>query len=515
MTWSLPLLLCFSALAESGAQGTDAAMVAPDVQMVPLIEAAADEFGVPSELLLAMAWEASRLDPDLASQWGGYGAFDLREDGHPHLEDAAALLSLSPDILIDEPANNARGAAALLAQHALADHGGVMPDVDNLEDWWNAVEAYSGSHDPAARRAFAVYVYELVRFGIDERAPTGEPVRFGFIPVDIETIAGPQPMPPPDYSGIYTYTAACSSNFTNQSRSPSSIDRLIIHTTQGSYSGAISWFQNCSSNVSAHYVVRSSDGQITQMVAEEDKAWHVGSYNGRSIGIEHEGFVADPATWYTSAMYAESAKLAQDIVARTGVNATRTHIIAHSEAPGATHTDPGTGWDWDHYMTLVSGSYTVAGKLTGVIAEDDIYSGARIVGANVWIAETGETGVSNGEGYYTFQDLPQGTYTVHATAPGFDEATCAKTVNDSSTYWCSLALYKSVIPPDDPPDDDPPADDDTDVPDDPIDEPERDDEEDTGTPVTRAEMGCGCSNGGSSGSALWLLLPMLLLRRRE
>ncbi len=132
------------------------------------------------------------------------------------------------------------------------------------------------------------------------------------------------------------------------------IDRVVIHTVQGSYAGCISWFQNPSANVSAHYVIRSSDGEVTQMVRNKDVAWHVGNTNNRSIGIEHEGWVNDPA-WYTEAMYRSSAALTRHVCDRYGIPRTRTHIIAHSEAPGATHTDPGPNWDWNRYMGYVNG----------------------------------------------------------------------------------------------------------------------------------------------------------------
>ena len=113
--------------------------------------------------------------------------------------------------------------------------------------------------------------------------------------------------------------------------------------TQGSYAGAISWFQNPSSNVSAHYVIRSSDGAITQMVREKDIAWHAGNwtYNTQSIGIEHEGWVSS-CTWFTDAMYRASAALARNIALKYGIPMNRNHIIGHNEVPGATHTDPGS-----------------------------------------------------------------------------------------------------------------------------------------------------------------------------
>src|SRR5690606_34349771 len=106
-----------------------------------------------------------------------------------------------------------------------------------------------------------------------------------------------------DY-GPALWAAAPSCNYS--SRSGTAISAITIHTIQGSYAGAISWSQNCASNVSFHYVLRSSDGQVTQMVLESNKAWHVGSENPYTIGYEHEGWV-DQTGWYTEAMYQSSA----------------------------------------------------------------------------------------------------------------------------------------------------------------------------------------------------------------
>ena len=95
------------------------------------------------------------------------------------------------------------------------------------------------------------------------------------------------------------------------------ITHVTIHTAEGSYAGTICGFQNCSAQVSAHYVVRSSDGQITQMVLEKDKAWHVGSENSYTVGIEHEGYMSAPSTWFTDAMYNASALLTRTSARRT------------------------------------------------------------------------------------------------------------------------------------------------------------------------------------------------------
>lgn len=161
-------------------------------------------------------------------------------------------------------------------------------------------------------------------------------------------------------------------NFSSRSGTP--VSAITIHTIQGTYAGAISWAQNCSSSVSYHYVVRSSDGQVTQMVLEGDKAWHVGSENPYTIGYEHEGYVNDP-TWYTDAMYNSSAAISRDIIqSGYGINGLRTYngpsnasiqtlgscirIKGHQHYPNQTHTDPGINWDWERYYRLINNVYT-------------------------------------------------------------------------------------------------------------------------------------------------------------
>ena len=165
------------------------------------------------------------------------------------------------------------------------------------------------------------------------------------------------------------WNAAASCNFSSRT---AAITAVVIHDVEGSYASCISWFKNCSANVSAHYVVRSSDGQITQMVLESKKAWHVGSENGYTIGIEHEGFQAQSG-WYTPAMYQSSANLVKDIcISGYGINPTTCwsgascngscvlssayKIKGHQHYPNQTHDDPGLNWNWGTYYNLINGA---------------------------------------------------------------------------------------------------------------------------------------------------------------
>ncbi len=142
-----------------------------------------------------------------------------------------------------------------------------------------------------------------------------------------------------------------SPNYSTAYRKKGQITTVVVHTVQGSYNGCISWFQNPKAKVSAHYVI-SKTGKVTQMVKEKDIGWHVGSQNGYTIGIEHEGWVSDPK-WATPAMVTASAKLTCYLVKKYGLTPTKTHIKGHVELPKQSHTDPGKYWPWSSYLSQV------------------------------------------------------------------------------------------------------------------------------------------------------------------
>ena len=98
------------------------------------------------------------------------------------------------------------------------------------------------------------------------------------------------------------------------------------------------------------------------MVDNKNIAYQAGNYyvNMHSIGIEHEGFAIEGATWYTEQMYQASATLVRYLADKYGVPLDRAHIIGHDDVPGPTpsfqtdmHWDPGPFWDWAHYMELI------------------------------------------------------------------------------------------------------------------------------------------------------------------
>jgi hypothetical protein len=84
-----------------------------------------------------------------------------------------------------------------------------------------------------------------------------------------------------------------------------------------------------------------------------------------SIGLEHEGFAATGAAWYTESLYQNSATLVRHLSQEYGIPLDRAHVIGHDQVPGilpanvaGMHWDPGPYWDWEHYFDLLHAPIT-------------------------------------------------------------------------------------------------------------------------------------------------------------
>jgi hypothetical protein len=365
------------------------------------LDAAAAATGVPREVIAATAWSLSRFSQrdGAVNELNGVGVMDLRDDGtYPSIAEAASLSGLDRDEIVADLGANLLAGAEVLAARAEFEALRTGEPVDTLEEWYPVVAAFSGAEDPLVAMGFADQVFDVLARGLVYTTDSGEVV---------EIDGQPQLWRQNDVRGssrANKWVPASSSNYTDDNRS--SVSKVVIHTTQGSYSGTVSWFQNSSASASAHYVVRSSDGEITQMVQEEDIAWHAGHWdtNKASVGIEHEGYVEDPGRWYTDAMYRASAELTRDICDRYGIPKDRAHVIGHNEVPGCSspggggsscHTDPGSGWDWNYYMSLVTGTGSGSSSMGGTGLPDGAWHGR--FKATVDAASYGQTDTCEGD----------------------------------------------------------------------------------------------------------------------
>ena len=141
-------------------------------------------------------------------------------------------------------------------------------------------------------------------------------------------------------------------------------DILLLHYTgMASCARAIDWLARPVSRVSCHYVV-DADGSITQMVAEQRRAWHAGvsswagetDINSRSIGIEihnpgHDHGYPD----FPEAQMRALEALSADIVARWRIVPAR--VLAHSDVAPSRKIDPGEKFDWARLATAGIGHW--------------------------------------------------------------------------------------------------------------------------------------------------------------
>ncbi|WP_037682080.1 N-acetylmuramoyl-L-alanine amidase [Streptomyces griseus] len=380
--------------------------------------AAAAEYHVPQSVLLAVSYLQSRWEGHggAPSVTGGYGPMHLTDARTalartPHhsegaedargdqarpvllpdvkvpeyaelparlrtLAKAAALTGLpAAELRTDEAANVAGGAALLAAaQKELGEPLSADPS-----DWYGAVARFSGADDRATAAAYADEVYDVLRTGEARTTDTGQRVelaaRAGLQPdtaqlaraglraasangtecpatVSCEWIPAPY-----EEFGDHDY----GNHDLGERPSSQRITYIVVHDTEGGWEGVLDLVRD-PAYVSWQYTLRSTDGHIAQHVKAKDVAWHAGNWyvNAKSIGLEHEGFLANPDAWYTEAMYRASARLVRYLAAKYGIPLDRQHILGHDTVPGPTtatvpgmHTDPGPYWDWRHYFELL------------------------------------------------------------------------------------------------------------------------------------------------------------------
>ena len=119
--------------------------------------------------------------------------------------------------------------------------------------------------------------------------------------------------------------------------------------------GAHPYFRDIAAlRVSAHFLVRR-DGELVQFVPVWRRAWHAGAsaWRGRprcndfSLGIELEGSDTAP---FEPGQYRALARLARALRALLPLR----HVAAHSDIAPGRKTDPGPGFDWPRFLSLLS-----------------------------------------------------------------------------------------------------------------------------------------------------------------
>ncbi|MET8450147.1 N-acetylmuramoyl-L-alanine amidase [Streptomyces sp. NPDC005209] len=362
-----------------------------------IFEQAAAEYDVPLPVLLAVAYHESAWDAHAGerSTSGGYGPMHLTDvtakmlaagdagaagradlakmaSAPPlhTLQAAAGLTGLPAKRLRTDEGANIRAGAALLASYAKSTVGGTPKDPGK---WYAAVARYSGSTEQRAASAFADRVFDTIENGAQEITRDGQHISLpptpGIRPATRQlsalhlktTAAADGTECPATINCAFLPAAPANGQVSNRPANGIRIDTIVIHDTESSYDAALNTFQKPGGG-SAHYVIRSSDGAVTQMVPTKDISFQAGNYstNLHSLGIEHEGYAAAGGTWYTQTQYETSAELVRYLAERFGIPLDRQHIIGHDNVPGpksalisGMHWDPGPSWDWERFMRLL------------------------------------------------------------------------------------------------------------------------------------------------------------------
>jgi len=158
-----------------------------------------------------------------------------------------------------------------------------------------------------------------------------------------------------------------SPNFT-PGRQGWSVEAIVLHMMQGTLRGTTAWFQQETSEVSAHYGV-GKNGEIDKYVRTGDTAWHAGEVieptaklvttvhpgvnpNLWTVGVEHEGMSGDPLT---EPQYQASLWLLRQIRQQwRGIPADRDHILLHHEINARHAQCPGSGFPIARFMEDLS-----------------------------------------------------------------------------------------------------------------------------------------------------------------
>jgi N-acetyl-anhydromuramyl-L-alanine amidase AmpD len=321
------------------------------------------------------------------------GAVDTADPRLHTLDTAARLIGRPASELRTDLRQSVRGGAALLARYEKDARGALPADPAG---WYPAIARSGQSPDTRGAALFARRVFATIRSGARRTTGDGQRVALRAEPsvhvpgrsaaAPPTAPAGAAATPAPECPAALTcdfVPAAFKQNgpsktdygnydVTNRPADGVRITSIVIHDTEGGYTGSVASFQNPTAHASPHYLIRASDGLVTQMVQTKDTAWHAGnkSVNMHSIGIEHEGYAIKAGSWYSEPQYESSAQLVAYLAGRFGIPPDREHVLGHDEVPGpldsyvaGMHWDPGPYWDWNHYLDLL-GAPTAAGAGT-------------------------------------------------------------------------------------------------------------------------------------------------------
>ncbi len=337
----------------------------PDIATInKYFNKAASEFNVPVSILKATAQVQSNWAQVSESIYGSWGVMGLIENKFvQQISKAASLLHVNDAAIKNDAKTNIRAAAALLSYYQKD-----KPAAVTIEDWFESVKSLTGLRDAAMKIELAVRIFDVINTGSKTVTLWGEiisidPVHVSLLKSDRDPDANvtvtTQRNSAVDYPNAVPNFTTC--NFNNRPNGSVVKYYFVHYVATGTYQGAISWFKDCSSQVSAHYVIRNNDGEVSQIVAENDRAWSQGvtSYNDMGIGVEHEVLATNLSMWESEPMLVAAANLCVNVCNRKAIPKVRrvtngdAGIYGHSDVR-ATDCPNMTEARWTNYLARVN-----------------------------------------------------------------------------------------------------------------------------------------------------------------
>jgi N-acetyl-anhydromuramyl-L-alanine amidase AmpD len=435
-------LLAAVTLSACSDEPTSPAASAPETpsaaQLDVLFDEAGRDFGVPSALLKSIGyvetrWEMVRGGAEFPGQQPAFGIMALRGE---RLTEGARLARVTEKAAQSEARANIRAAAALL--DLWADQAGIARS--DLAAWGPVVARYSGIAQLEGQASYVHNdVYRVLNTGVVASTPGGD-IHASIMPVRVQANfqlprSGPDLAVAPDYPVSGTIWRPSPNYNARPTGTVGTVQMVIIHTCEGSYSSCWSWLTNSAAQASAHYVVNESGSEISQLVREASRAWHIAatydcnlnsgvkcnlsgySSNHFTIGIEHGGFASQSS--FPVGQIDASARLSCDISKAYGIPRDRYHYVAHGQLQPYNRTDPGPNWPWTDYLNRIN-SHCGSTGTTGIVVDNNNANNnsatGRFESSTTWTTSSGTAG------YYG------SNYAFASTQP----------ISDGATFWFYL-----------------------------------------------------------------------------
>jgi N-acetyl-anhydromuramyl-L-alanine amidase AmpD len=377
---------------------------------------------IPSGVLEALAYTKTRwnnqqpLTPvdshhGMPQPYGVMGLFIGSGGFEGQVDKAASLLNVSPAVVIKNQRYNILGAAALIAYDMQAEGVQAKSSPEKLSSVLENALGLSTSNRKASaavdkhlRTSFAYHVLLNLNRGSDDKG-----IRYAATPIAFEKafsakdlILQRAPFVSLDVArdkvsiGNVQIDPITETLVKNNARQLKSADfapalyrqspfegartqgpptHISIHQMEGFYEGSIATFLTGSAQASAHYLIRDSDGQVTQMVQESRRANHTFRNNEYTLGIEQEGFNGKPG-WYSANTYAQVIAITKSMCTQWSIScssvyrgaSTNTENIQaaslrikghqHYSGQGGNRKDPGSFFSWTRFADGIAATST-------------------------------------------------------------------------------------------------------------------------------------------------------------